>query len=173
MLGINKYLGGHAAVKGRIIEDIWLGIEVGRHRGRQLTLDLSSLITTEMYDKTEDMWQGLVKWTYSVAALSPIILATLMLIATTAYFLPLCNLFGAISAGQNSVLPLILVQVALIFLMRWLVDNRFGESVLATLLHPVGFLIWLFSAIWGLGLRLTHSGVSWKNRIYDGASQVE
>jgi chlorobactene glucosyltransferase len=165
--------GGHEAVKGRIIEDIWLGVEVSRRGGRQLTLDLSSLVTTKMYDKMEDMWHGLVKWSYSVAALSPILMVTLILVGTTTFFLPLCNLLRAISTGVYPVLPLILAQVAIIFLMRWLVDNRFGESVVATLLHPVGFLIWLFSAIWGLGLRLTRSGVSWKNRFYDRASQVE
>jgi len=64
-------IGGHKAVKSRILEDVWLGVEVTRRGGRHLAVDLSPVVSCHAYHSLGAMWEGFIKWTYSVAALSP------------------------------------------------------------------------------------------------------
>ena len=64
-------IGGHMAVKDRILEDVWLGVETVRHGGRHIAIDLSTVFYCRMYRDVGAMWEGFVKWIYSVAALSP------------------------------------------------------------------------------------------------------
>jgi chlorobactene glucosyltransferase len=165
---------GHAAVKTRIIEDVWLGVEVTRRGGRQVALDLSPVFATRMYDTMGAMWEGLVKWTYSVAALCLPGLIALIALAVITFFLPLLWLWLALTADPVwASLPLIIFQVAVVFLMRWLVDSRLGESVVAALLHPIGLIFWVLAAVWGMCRKLSGAGVSWKKRVYDRASTIE
>ena len=166
-------MGGHEVVKSRIIEDVWLGVEVTRRGGRQVAIDLSPVFATRMYDTMGGMWEGLVKWLYSVAALSLPALIGLMVMAFLAFMLPIFELWWVAAAGTLPALLLVVFQVALIFLMRWLVDNRFGESILSTILHPVGLAIWVLAGAWGAARQVTGAGVSWKHRVYDRSSTVE
>ena len=165
-------MGGHAVVKSRIIEDVWLGIEVARRGGRQVAVDLSPVFATHMYDTMRSMWEGIVKWTYSVATFCRPALVGLMTLGLVVFLLPFLNLWWAAVMAQ-AVLPLVVFQVMVVLLMRYLTDGRFRESALASLLHPFGMVIWIGCAIWGMGRALTGTGVSWKKRVYDRSSTVE
>ncbi|MCL2150557.1 MAG: glycosyltransferase family 2 protein, partial [Dehalococcoidia bacterium] len=167
-----REMGGHAVVKSRIIEDVWLGVEVVRRGGRQVAVDLSPVLATSMYDTMSGMWRGIVKWTYSVAILCLPALIGLMSLGVVAYLGPFISLWWAIAWG-HSVLPLIIFQVAVILFMRYLADSRLGESVVAILLHPFGVVIWVACAIWGAIRAVTGTGVSWKKRVYDRTSTIE
>jgi chlorobactene glucosyltransferase len=171
--GAYHAMGGHEAVKSRIIEDIWLGVEVTRRGGRQVSVDLSPVFATRMYDTFGAMWEGLVKWTYSVAALSLLALMALIALAFAVFLLPLEEMVRLALAGGGALLPLVVFQVAVVFLMRWLVDVRFRESNLATILHPVGMIVWISAALWGAARQVTGAGVSWKRRFYDRTSAVD
>jgi len=121
------------------------------------------------------MWEGFIKWIYSVAALSPVALLG-MLAAGFAFFLApfywLWNSLFVVTAPPDG-RPIIVFQVAVIIVMRWLVDNRFKEPFISTLLHPVGFSF-LFVAGLYAGLRRTAgAGVHWKKRLYSRESSVE
>ncbi len=163
---------GHAVVKSRIIEDVWLGAEVVRRGGRQVAVDLSPVFATRMYDTMGGMWEGLVKWTYSVAVFSLPALVGIMTLGAVVFLVPFYSLWQAVTSA-SPVLPLTLFQVAVIFFMRCLADSRFGESVVATILHPIGLVIWLAAATWGMVRALTGTGVSWKKRVYDRTSEIE
>jgi len=165
-------MGGHAVVKSRIIEDVWLGVEVVRRGGRQVAIDLTPVFATRMYDTMGGMWEGLVKWTYSAASICFPALVGLVVLAGVAYLGPFFSLWQAI-VGARQFLPLVIIQVATIFFMRYLADSRFGESVVATLLHPLGIVIWIASAVWGMVRALSGAGVSWKKRAYDRESSIK
>lgn len=68
-------IGGHKAVKSKILEDVWLGVEINHSGGRHIAVDLSGVCSCNMYHNLSSMWQGFVKWMYSVASLSPVCLA--------------------------------------------------------------------------------------------------
>jgi chlorobactene glucosyltransferase len=163
---------GHAVVKSRIIEDVWMGIEVVRRGGRQVAVDLSAVFTTQMYGTLGGMWEGLVKWTYSVARFCLPALIGLATLGAVVFLVPFFSLWQT-AVNAHQALPLVVFQVVLIFFMRYLADSRFGESVVATILHPLGLAIWIASAIWGAVRALCGIGVSWKKRVYDRTSNVE
>jgi chlorobactene glucosyltransferase len=87
-------IGGHKSVKSKLLEDVWLGMEINRHGGRYIAVDLSPVVSCNMYHSLGAMWKGLGRSIYSVAALSPAALAGLIIagyIFFLAPFYSLCN----------------------------------------------------------------------------------
>lgn len=168
-------IGGHKAVKSRILEDVWLGVEIKRHGGRQVAVDLSPVVSCNMYRNVGAMWEGFVKWIYSVAALSPVALVG-MLIAGYVFFLaPFYWLWNDLFVATTSTgwRAILISQVSMIIVMRWLIDNHFKEPVVSSLLHPLGFSFLILAAIYAGFRRAIGIGIYWKNRLYDTESCVE
>ena len=168
-------IGGHKAVKSRILEDVWLGVEVNRHGGRQVAVDLSPVVSCNMYQSVRAMCEGFIKWIYSVAALSPVALIGLMIAGYLFFLAPFYWLWNDlfVKSTPSDWGHILIFQVAVIIFMRWLVDSHFKEPVVSTLLHPIGFSFLLITSIYA-GVRQTlGAGVRWKKRLYDRESSVE
>src|SRR4030042_1276716 len=122
-------IGGHKAVHGRIVEDVWMGIEVTRQGGRHIAVDLSPVVSCNMYRDFGSMWRGLGRSIYSVAAMAPIAIAVLVLVAFFFYLVPFYWLWNGFFIAPEPILwrGLVIFQVALILFMRWLIDNRIQE----------------------------------------------
>jgi len=167
-------MGGHKAVKSRILEDVWLGVEVTRHGGRHVAVNLSPVVSCHMYRNVGAMWEGFVKWMYSVAALSPAALVGLMIagyVFLLAPFYWLWNtLFGAAAPADWQLI--VVFQVVLIVGMRWLVDNYFKEPAASAFLHPIGFSFLFLTALYAGARQAVGKGVRWKNRLYGEASGI-
>ena len=168
-------MGGHAAVKSRIIEDVWLGVEVSRHGGRHLAVDLSPVVSCHMYDDLGATWEGFVKWTYSVSALSTTALIGLVLVGYMSFLAPFYWLWKEVFVLTSPPIwgPLVIFQVAVLFIMRWLIDSRFKESPVSALLHPLGMTFLVAAALYGMARQVAGVGVSWKKRVYGKASNIE
>ena len=166
-------MGGHLAVKSRILEDVWLGIEVTRAGGRHLAIDLSEVTSCHMYRSLGAMSQGFVRWIYSVASLSPFALLGMIVGGFLFYLAPFIWLWQGISAGY-AILWVTIVggQVCLIYLMRGFLDRRFKNSLIASFLHPFGFIFLLLSAFRALFLQVMGIGIYWKRRLYDKESCI-
>lgn len=170
-----REIGGHEAVKSRILEDVWMGFEIARHGKRQAVVDLSQVVSCRMYEGTGDLWEGLNKWTYSVTSISPWIFGLMMLAGISFFIAP----FILMAGHFLPVLPdygwsvLIAMQVVVILLMRALVDHRFHHSRLYSLSHPAGISFWLLCCVSGAVKRLTGGGVHWKQRHYTSKSGIE
>ena len=161
-------IGGHHVVRNRILEDIWMGIEVTRRGGRHVAVDLSSVVSCDMYPTPRAMWHGLVRCIYSVSAISPIMLLVLVIIAFLFYLCPFYCLWNGLFVIKAPFvwLTLVVTQVLMIFFMRFLVDTRFKESAISTWLHPVGITYLLIAVIYSIWRWLIGAGVSWKERAY-------
>ena len=142
-------IGGHEAVKSRIMEDVWFGIEMSKQGRRTLAVDLSKTLATEMYGNLAVMTEGCIKWFYSVAALSPLALVGFV---SAAYIFFLAPFYWAyidpvdtlMNAGQLTELSLIIAaQVFVLLLMRIITDQYFRGSSISFIFHPLGvaFLI--------------------------------
>lgn len=168
-------IGGHEAVKSRILEDVWLGVEVSRRNGRQVAVDLSPVVSCNMYHNVGAMWEGFIKWIYSVLAFSPAALVAMM---ATAYFFFLAPFYSLwrelfIVVTPTGLRAIIISQVAMILLMRWMVDNRFKEPVVSIFLHPVGLSFLFLVSFYAVFRRVAGAGVRWKERLYSRESSVE
>jgi chlorobactene glucosyltransferase len=168
-------VGGHAAVKDRIIEDVWFGAEIKKAGGRFIAADLSNVMSTDMYQSVETMSEGWGKWMYSVMALSPFALAGFF---AAAYFFFLAPYFWlvhsfVIDSGPSDWKFVVLAQVIVLILMRWAADHRFKEPAGSFIFHPLGIIFLVLVAIYSAARRAVGVGVAWKGRVYDGRSQVK
>jgi chlorobactene glucosyltransferase len=161
-------IGGHRAVGSRILEDVWLGVETVRHGGRHIAIDLSSVVSTRMYQGVRDMWEGLVRSIYAIVAISPVALLGLLIAGFVFYLAPFYWLWnGFLSAAAPTDWRYIVVfQVAMIIFMRWLVDNRFKEPFISAFVHPVGFSFLIFAVFYAGWRLIIGQSVRWKDRLY-------
>ena len=168
-------IGGHKAVHGKIVEDVWMGIEMTRHGGRHIAVDLSPVVSCNMYRDIRSMWHGLGKSIYSIAAMAPISLAGLLLAAYFFYIAPFFWLWKGFFVMPESILwrGLVIFQVAVMLFMRWLIDNRFREPSISIWFHPFGMLFYFFNVLYSGGRWLVGAGVTWKERFYGKESTVE
>jgi len=166
---------GHRAVKSRILEDIWLGIEVSRHGGRHIAIDLSSVVSCNMYRTLGLMWQGLTRCIYSVAAISTLALFGLVIAGYFLFLAPFYWLWNELFIVDATIVlrAVIVSQVAVLLTMRRLVDNHFKASVITTTLHPVGLLFIILTCLYAIAQQLVGTGICWKNRLYGKESTVE
>jgi len=169
-----RSIGGHEAVKSRILEDVWLGREVSRHHYRQLTLDLSSVVSCQMYREFGSMWDGITRWLYTVASLSAVSLVLMIAVVLFLFLAPfLWLLYGLVLAQPAFAWEvLVTLQVAIVFLARFLAGRRFSQPKTSIILHPVGVVFLLLVAFYASYQHLTGGGVRWKGRVYDAGSQI-
>ena len=167
-------IGGHEVVKSRILEDIWMGIEVSRHRGRHVAVDLSSVVSCDMYPSVAVMWHGLVRCIYSVVAITPLLLLVLIFIAVFLYVAPFYWLWNGFFMSPTPLLWRVMVisQVVLILLIRWLIDARFKAPAISVWLHPLGIGYLFISVIYASWRWWIGAGVSWKEREYGEEESV-
>jgi chlorobactene glucosyltransferase len=167
-------MGGHEVVKDKILDDIWLGIEVARHGGKHVAVDLSSVVSCDMYHNAAVMWHGLVRCIYSVTAMSPLLLIALVFIACFFYIGPFYWLWNGFFVTNASFvwLTLVVTQVLTLFFMRFLVDTRFKESAISTWLHPFGITYILVTVLYSIWRWVIGAGVSWKERAYGKEESV-
>jgi chlorobactene glucosyltransferase len=172
----NEYrsIGGHEAVKSRIMEDVWLGREVSRHHYKQLTLDLSSLVSCQMYREFGTMWDGIARWLYVVASLSVVSLVGLMAVVLFLFLAPFLWLVYGLLLAQPAFgwEVLVMLQVAIVFLARFLAGRRFSQPKTSIILHPVGMLFLVLVVFYASYQYLTGAGVRWKGRVYGSNSQL-
>ena len=168
-------IGGHKAVKGRILEDVWLGVETIRHGGSHIAIDLSPVFSCDMYRNLKGMSEGVIKWMYSVASLSPAALVGLMVAGYVFFLAPFYWLWNKLfmASAPTEWLPLIIFQVVVVLGMRLIADHRFREPLVSAWLHPFGFFYILLSAMYAAIRQAMGKGVSWKERVYSEESGVK
>ncbi len=68
---------------------------------------------------------------------------------------------------------IVIFQVAIILVMRWMADRHFRESIIATVLHPLGFSFLFVTALYAGARQAVGAGVQWKDRLYSRESSVK
>ncbi len=168
-------IGGHEKVRSRILEDVWLGVEVNRQGGKHIAVDLSPVVSCNMYQNLGAMWEGFIKWMHSVATLSPVALVGMMVAGYLFYLAPfywIWNEFFIVTVPTDWRF-VIFFQIVMILFMRFLVDHRFREPPVSTVLHPLGFSYLFLAAIYGCWRQIIGKGVQWKSRLYSEGSGVK
>lgn len=170
-----RSMGGHEVVKSRIVEDLWLGLEMARRGKRQGVVDLTQVVTCRMYTNLGELYHGLNKIFYSMTSLSPLLFMLVLIVGTGLFLIP----FVLVAGHFIPILPdwgwstVIALQVALMLLMRLLVDLRFHQSYRYVISQPVGISFLVLCSMRGAVSRLTGAGVEWKQRRYTHDSRVK
>jgi chlorobactene glucosyltransferase len=169
-----RAIGGHEAVKSRILEDVWLGMEMARHHYKQLTLDLSKLVSCQMYSEFGTMWDGITRWLYMVASVSTLAFLVMMATVLLLFLAPFLWLIYGLLLAQPAFAwqVLVVLQVAIVFLARFLAGRRFSQPKTSIILHPLGIAFLVLVGFYATYQHLTGAGVKWKGRVYEAKSQI-
>ncbi len=152
-------IGGHAAVKSHVVEDVALGREISARMGQGMRLvncDANRFSTVRMYRSFGESWAGFSKNLRAAFDRQALI-----------FWLFFASLIFVWLLPSLAILPgkIALVNALLVWALRWLVTLRMRLSLASALLHPVAILIFMGIALnsW----RLSHGkGVTWKGRTY-------
>jgi len=147
--------GGHAGVRGEVLEDIALLRELKRSGGRGVVVDGTALATCRMYDHWPALQDGYSKSLWSAFG-SPVGATATMVILWLAYVVPPMAALGGSRVGA--------VGYAAGVAGRALVARRTGGRVVPdSLAHPASImaLTWLTARSWSLHRR---GALSWKGR---------
>jgi len=173
---VYEAVGGHAAIKGSIVEDKDLAALV-KHAGYRLVVaDGREVASTRMYTSLPEMWEG---WTKNMflglkGSAGLLLLGALgaFLSLLVALALPLWLAAGLVwwGAGGGSGALLVSLEAALVWgylvFWRFLVCRRMNISGWYALTVPLGaaiFAAMLIASAWKV---LTGRGVTWKGRRY-------
>ncbi|HEX5278499.1 MAG TPA: glycosyltransferase family 2 protein [Micropepsaceae bacterium] len=165
-----EQVGGHAAVRGIISEDVALGRLVKNSGSRVLLMGGTQLISTRMYQGWHSLWHGIAK-NYVDMLDGPLSTVTTGLaafvLAWAAYLLPLLD-GTACRAGSNPAcagLVFALPASASVFGLHLAGSRYFRIPVWYALLFPLAYTVGVGIAFDSVLRRFT-GRVRWKDRIY-------
>ena len=157
-------VGGHEAVRAHVVEDVTLGREIAAlmpEGERLFNCDALQFSTVRMYRSFAETWEGFTKNIRAAFDDRGIMFWLFGGAQAAVFFWPFVAIF-LVPAPLRWVVGL---QIAIIFLLRFLLAARFRTSWLGALFHPVGVLLMMLIGLnsWRLS---NGRGVVWKGRTY-------
>ena len=161
-----EHIGGHAAVRDHLVEDVALGrLVVARTAEglRMINCDGSRLVRCRMYTSFPEVWEGFTKNLRAAFAESAATFWVFGVLQAVGLVLPFAWVCLPSVSGRWWWLPV--WQVAWLYAVRAVLAARFRTSWLGVWLHPVGQGLSLVIGLnsWRLSAR---RGVTWKGRTY-------
>lgn len=162
-------IGGHAALRDHLVEDVALGRAIAERMGDGLRLvncDALRFSTCRMYRSFPEVWEGFTKNLRAAFERSLAGFLTIGAMQTCGFLLPFIFVFFVEAAR-----PLVIAQLVVIYLIRVALTLRFRTSWLSCALHPLAEILAL-----AIGLnswrRLATTGVRWKGRMYQASPRT-
>ena len=161
-------MGGHAAVRTDIVEDMQLSRLVKRSGGRVVWIDGTALMRVRLYHNLREAWHGLAKSAFAALDYSlPALLFGLPL-CIAFMLMPYAFLVASILGHwfSLSLFWLPLVQVALLWVSYWFPLRRFHLPRGVALLFPATVLAIILYTLHSAYQVVLGDGVIWKGRAY-------
>jgi chlorobactene glucosyltransferase len=156
-------IGGHAALRDHLVEDVALGRAVASRMGEGMRLfncEALEFSTCRMYRSFPEVWEGFTKNMRAAFEDSLTAFLGLGTLHVCAFFLPF--LFLALGSPRAR---LLIAQLAVILCIRVLLTLRFRTSWWSAICHPLSEAL-----LMAIGLnswrRMATKGVTWKGRTY-------
>ena len=161
-------IGGHAAVRTDIVEDIQLSRLIKGHGGRLVWIDGTALMRVRMYHSFAEAWRGITKSAfaainYSLPILLPGVVACVALFCGPYVFLAL-GFIHFPASGPWFWLPLL--QVAFLWTTHLLVMRRFHLPTALVFLQAGTMLAIILTTLHAAIQTEFGSGIVWKGRTY-------
>ncbi len=156
-------IGGHAAVKNHMVEDVSLGRLVASKTRDGMILkncDGGAIVSTRMYQSFPQLWEGFSKNAWPLFEGDK----RLFIIGLTSQFLVFVAPFLFLLIARTSWLMLFF-QVCLIYFLRLVFTVRYQSSWIGFILHPLGYLLGTAIAI-NSYRKNRETGLTWKGRTY-------
>jgi hopene-associated glycosyltransferase HpnB len=158
-------IGGIAAIRGTLIDDVALGAAV--KRGGPIYLGHSGLaVSIRQYPKTADIWHMITRTAFTQLRHSAVLLALTLLGLTLVWWVPI----GAAALGHGWQRGFGLVAFALGSISFVPTLLRYRRSALWSLALPLVALFYMAATLSSAVDHWRGDGARWKNRTYDGKS---
>ncbi|WP_284639930.1 glycosyltransferase [Paenibacillus silviterrae] len=161
-----ELIGGHAAHRSSLIEDMDMATAVKTAGSKVSLIDVSGLVGCEMYATPSGVWQGFAKNMFTGLGRSAVLLFALLLFYLLIYVSPLLLLPIALYKGHIMLAALSAVALTAGVLQKLIVDRRFGVPMGWCLLLPVSFISIIALALRSWYLSVRKLGYHWKGRRY-------
>jgi chlorobactene glucosyltransferase len=159
-------IGGHAAVRDKVIEDFELVRKIKKARLRWRFIDATSHIHCRMYHNFNEVFDGLSKNLFAV--FGNVFFFALAWIALIISFLEpqlilILALLGVVLPGKLLWLSILAIGQAI--LLWGLTDLRFGFPVRQAVLYPVTIVLSAVIGLRSMAAHLFKRDVTWKGRL--------
>jgi chlorobactene glucosyltransferase len=163
-------VGGHAAVRTAICEDVELANLMKSRGHRVLLLDGSRFLTTRMYGGLRTLWPGFAKNLTEMLggpARTVLIAALALSAAVASVLLPILDLMGCVDGSKGSCVALApaVVGSAAAFALHMAGAVHFEIPFWYGLLFPAGYIAGAFIGLDSVRWRARRR-VVWKGRVY-------
>lgn len=149
-------IGGHAAVRDVVVEDIALAKRVKRAGGRMLLTAGNGSVACEMYHGFAEIREGFSKNFFAAFQFRPVPFVLYLLLLLLLFVLPYVMLA---TSWWMAALPAVLLNLGFRLLLSW----RAGHRISSALLHPFGTLATVAIGIDAMR-RVRRGAVQWKGR---------
>ncbi len=151
-------IGGHAKVKGRIVEDVSLFREAKRRNMKTLTLAGTGIIYGRMYTSYKEIWHGLSKNIFGIADYNTMLFMCINIVLFVFIISPYC-----IILYSNS-LFVIIVNFIILLLWKVTLALNFKHNIfISVFMHPI--MIFIINALSLNSIYRNKFGdVQWKGR---------
>lgn len=162
-----RRVGGHAAVRDQLMEDLAIGLRCKRAGAGILLLDGGDWTTCRMYDNFPAAWRGFVRSLQAGSRLSPPYLLGIGSL-TILYFLgPFALLLTlALARVRGRPLTLTLAQIATLLAIRTHVGRGLRQRPAEIALFPLGTLVLSGAVLQTAWRALRHQPIEWRGRAY-------
>jgi chlorobactene glucosyltransferase len=156
-------IGGHAAVKNEIVEDVSLARLTKKHGGSLIMVMGNHQISCRMYTSWQEVRDGFAKNILAGHASSIPFLIFSMVLHWLLFILPPVWLIIALVMGDNIQTPLILWLAGLV--IRGLSAGLANQRILDALLMPISVILMTRIAAQAIYWQVRFGGPRWKGRV--------
>jgi chlorobactene glucosyltransferase len=156
-------VGGHAALRDHLVEDVAFGRAVAERMGEGMRLENCEALrfsTCRMYRSFAETWSGFTKNARAVFEGDGVAFLVAGFMQFWLFLFPFVAL-----CLPHAPRGLVLAEIAVIYVIRFILAVRFRTSWLGALLHPFGLALMLAIGA-NSGIRSARGGVDWKGRRY-------
>ncbi|MBM7097219.1 glycosyltransferase [Bacillus sp. H-16] len=157
------HIGGHRSVKDSLVEDVHISRELKKSGYRVKLANITSLVTCDMYNSDQEVWEGFSKNMFPGLGRSLLLVLLLTILYTAVYIVPL---YWAV-LGITGTLPAVyFIPFLLGVLQKAVVDFATGQKKWIALLMPASAFVTVILLWYSAYLGLFKKGFSWKGRVY-------
>ncbi|WP_394219008.1 glycosyltransferase [Halobacillus trueperi] len=164
MIEKNVYeaIGGHASVKGSLVEDVHIAREVKKHGYKMILANITESVLSYMYDSGQETWAGFKKNLYTGIGRSAGMVVFLTLFYAVVFLFPaLFMVVGLVTGNPAFFLPYLLTVA-----FKMYVDARTGHPLWLSFLLPVAVVLLIAIMMASMFVHKRGEKYQWKGRFY-------
>ena len=168
-------MGGHAAVKGKILEDVHITKKTKEMGYSYMIFDGRKIISCRMYRNFRQVLTGYSRFLFSAFDYNIYMMSIVLILVTLIFLMPYIffPLGLIIYHWPREILLSIIAQIGIVSLIRLINALRFKEKIFDILLSPLSIVYLILMAFNSFFQSKFGNGIYWKGRTYQAESKSD